>query len=87
MELLTYYRKVASKFGWYYVMTHFIKLDRELEAIKFLSHKFNVGYLYEKWIQHTHISSYSHAVSIVAEYDRGRGQNYQVLLKKLFGAM
>jgi hypothetical protein len=87
MELLMMYRKVAKRSSWLYVITHFIKIGAELEAIQFLSEKFGVMYLYERWIEHPYLAvPYPRIISMVAEYHAGRGKNYQIELKRIFGA-
>ena len=87
MELLRYYQKVASKTSWLYVILHPMKLHDELEVIKFLSEKFGTYYQYELWIQHSHLQSYSAIVVMKGDYDSGKGRNYQIATKKIFGAI
>lgn len=82
-----YYRKVANRINWWFVIRNFLKLKHQQEVIKFLSDKFGVIGLYEAWMTHTILRPYDRIVSMVHEYDDGKGQNYQNVLKKIFGAM
>jgi hypothetical protein len=87
VELLRYYQKVASRVGWIYVILHPIKLKKELDVIRFLADKFGVWYLYESWVKHGHLQTYSGIVVMYEDYISGRGKNYQLVLRKIFGAL
>jgi len=86
MELLMYYRKIASKYGWIFVSMNFLKMKHELETIKLISEKFGTKYLFDEWIKHPHLLAYSSIISMVRDFDSGRGQNYQISTRKIFGA-
>jgi len=88
MELLMMYRKVSARTNSWYVLTNFLKIKHELEVIQYLSEKFGVIHLYDRWIEHPFLAvPYPRIVSTVAEYDAGRGKNYQIELKKIYGAL
>ena len=86
-ELFMYYRKIARRAGWGFVAMNFLKLHHQLETIRYLSDKFGVYPLYEAWIDHHLVGPYERIVSMVTEFDAGRGMNYQTILKKIFGAL
>ena len=87
MELYRYYVKIAHKLGWFFVITNFLTIRDQLNVIKLLSEKFNVYYLYEAWIKHTGLISYSGIVVMHNDFMMGRGRNYQNVLRKIFGAL
>lgn len=87
MELWKFYRKIAKRTGWWFVVTNFLRLSKAIKTIREASEKFSVMYLYEVWMTHNHLAvSISFILSLTADYEHRKGRNYQNELKKLFGA-
>jgi len=82
-----YYRKVATRISWLFVFKNIKKLNHQLDVLEFLSEKFNTLSLFNAWLEHPIFVHYDRVVSLVRDYDERRGLNYQILLKKIFGAM
>lgn len=73
--------------GIFFVLRNFTKLSHQLDILRLISQKFSIYYLYEKWIEHPNLAvPYSYIVSIVTEFENKKGQNYQIFLKRVFGA-
>jgi len=86
MELLMFYRKIASRTGWGFVITHFLEIKDMLKTLKFIAEKFGMSYQYEKWIEHPYQTcSYGYMLFTVTDFNNGVGRNYQNVLKKVFG--
>ena len=87
MEFFMYMRKVARVLGWWYVITHILELKHQLDVIRLLSEKFGVKCVYDKWVKHKLLTTYQQIIIMVDDFDSGRGRNYQMVLKKIFGAL
>jgi len=88
MELITFYRKVASRAGWKYVITNFLYMSFILNNIREASYMFNVGHLYEAWIKHDNLSvPVSTLITTAVDFNYKKGQNYQIILRKIFGGV
>lgn len=88
MELIMFYRKIASRAGWGYVITNFLYLSFILDNIREASYKFGVDYLYDAWIKHAYLAvSVSSVITTAVDFDYKKGKNYQIILKKIFGGI
>jgi len=86
MELFMFYRKIARRAGWLYVIFNFLKLKKSLETIKIASEKFSVKKQFDVWIKHPFLSMpISFIYVLTTDYENRRGQNYQLRLIRLFG--